>query len=276
MDQALFQLIAESGGEAAYGLIVLGAARPLGLLFGFQAFAWAVGQAVMLRTGIAIALGLPTLALNLPLLGPMVIEANPLSAAIVVPREFVIGFGLGLLASLPFFALQYAGAITDNFRGESDGGQPDPSGGGTLQTFSVLYLVIGFAVFFTLGGLWQLVALLYRSYAVWPIEAAFPRLSDGSATLVLGLLAETLATSLRVALPLFGLLLLLEMTVGVAARLARRAGFYDIAFPVKNLATILALPLVGWFIVTTSETLTMDAFGASELLERILPAKAEP
>lgn len=276
MEQTLFQLATNSGGQAIYGLIVLAAMRPLGLLFGFRAFAWAMGQAVMLRTAIAIAIALPAMVANLPLLARMVDEADLMTFAVVVPREFVIGFGLGLLASLPFFALQYAGAITDTFRGENDGGMTDPSGTGTLQTFSVLYLVIGFAVFFTQAGLWQLVALLYQSYAVWPVEAAFPRIFDDGAVLVLGLLAETLATAVRVALPLFGLLLFLEAVIGFAARLGRRAGLHEIAFLAKNLAAMLALPLVGWFILVTSETLTAEAFWAGDLLQRILQPVAEP
>ncbi|MEM6943009.1 MAG: flagellar biosynthetic protein FliR [Pseudomonadota bacterium] len=270
--ERLFEMIERTGAEGIYGLIVFGAARPLGLIFGFQAFAWAIGQAVLLRTGIAIAIGLPTLVINLPELAPIVAEASPLASALIAPREFAIGFGLGLLASLPFLALQYAGAVTDSFRGESDGGQPDPAGGGQLQTFSALYVVVGFAVFFSLGGLWQLVGLLYQSYAIWPIEAALPTLANGGASLAIALLGETLATSVRIALPLLGLLFVVEIAVAAAARLGRRTGFYELAFPAKNLATVLVLPLVGWFIASTAETLTLEAFVAGDLLARIVPA----
>ena len=276
MEAQLFQILSESGGEGVYGLIVFGAARPLGLLFGFQAFAWAIGTAVLLRTGIALAIGLPTLMLNLPQIEPLILSAPPLTSALVAPREFVIGFGLGLLASLPFLALQYAGAITDSFRGESDGGQTDPSGGGTLQTFSVLYVIIGFAAFFSLGGLWALVGLLYQSYTVWPIAAAFPPLADGGAVLALMLVGETIATSVRLALPLLALLLVIELGIGAAARLGRRTGFYDLSFLLKNLATVLALPLVAWFVFGASDTLTDQAFLADDLLGRILSPEATP
>ena len=276
MEEQFFQLIASSGGEGIYGIIVFGAARPLGLLFGFQAFAWAIGGAVLLRTGIAIAIGLPTLMLNLPQIEPLIVSAPPLASALVAPREFVIGFGLGLLASLPFLALQYAGAITDSFRGESDGGQTDPSGGGTLQTFSVLYVVIGFAAFFSLGGLWVLVGLLYQSYAVWPIAASLPPLADGGAVLALMLMGETLATSVRLALPLLGLLLVIELGIGAAARLGKRTGFYDLSFMAKNLATILALPLIGWFVLSVADNLTDEVFLADDLLGRILAPEETP
>lgn len=276
MEEQFFQLIASSGGEGIYGIIVFGAARPLGLLFGFQAFAWAIGGAVLLRTGIAIAIGLPTLMLNLPQIEPLIVSAPPLASALVAPREFVIGFGLGLLASLPFLALQYAGAITDSFRGESDGGQTDPSGGGTLQTFSVLYVVIGFAAFFSLGGLWVLVGLLYQSYAVWPIAASLPPLANGGAVLALMLMGETLATSVRLALPLLGLLLVIELGIGAAARLGKRTGFYDLSFMAKNLATILALPLIGWFVLSVADNLTDEVFLADDLLGRILAPEETP
>ena len=276
MGEELILLIQRTGFEGAYGILAFAAARPLGLLFGFQAFAWAIGTWVSLRLGIAVAIGLPTLMVTLPQIAVLVTEADAIDAAIVAPREFVIGFGLGLLASLPFFALQYAGAVTDAFRGESDGGQTDPSGGGTLQTFSVLYLVIGFAVFFAAGGLWSLVGILYDSYAVWPVEAAAPSLGDEGAMLVLMLLGETLATTVRLALPLLALLLLIEFAVGIAARLGRRTGFYDMAFPTKNLAAILALPMVAWFVHSASDELTQEAFLAGTLLERLIPGEARP
>lgn len=271
MGEELLRLVQTTGFEGAYGILVFAAARPLGFLFGFQAFAWAIGNAVALRLGIAVAIGLPTLASSLPEITVLVTKRDPFASAIVAPREFAIGFGLGLLASLPFFALQYAGAITDSFRGESDGGQNDPAGGGTLQTFSVLYVVIGFAVFFATGGLWLLVEMLYDSYRVWPIDAAFPALADGGASAVLALLGGTLATTVRLALPLLGFLVLLELAVGGAARLGRRTGFYDMAFPVKNLAVMLTLPLVAWFVHSASGELSDEAFLAGRILEELLP-----
>lgn len=271
MEDDLVAFVEASGPEGIYGALALVLARPVGLLFGFQAFMWAISTSTMIRIGIGAALAAPTLVLTLPSVEALVVAAQPLPLARVGAQELVLGFALGLLGSLPFFSLQYAGAITDAFRGESDGGQPDPSGGGTLQTTSTFYLVIGFGLFFAAGGLWALVALFYRSYIVWPLGVSLPGLDPSSVNLVLALLADTLVASIRLALPLLALMVTIEVGLWVAARLARRMGLYDLAFPAKNLAMVLTLPLTAWLIQMGVGDLTDNVLVISDLLSRLLP-----
>lgn len=268
--EALIALLAETGFEGAYGILIFAIPRPLGLMFGFLALSWALGPAVLLRTSIATAIAVPALASNLGDINDLVAESDVFQSALVAVREFAIGYALGMIASLPFFALQYAGAITDAFRGESDSGQQDPTGG-TLQSFSTLYLVIGFSVFFASGGLWDLVGAFYRSYAVWPIDAVFPTVAPDAGILALSLLGETLMTSIIVAMPLLACLVLVELGVGVAARLGRRTNFYEMAFPAKNLSVILLLPIVAWYIHGPVSPLLFEAAEAMPILEMLLP-----
>ncbi|MEJ6402719.1 flagellar biosynthetic protein FliR [Yoonia sp. 2307UL14-13] len=247
--------------------MILIALRPFGLLLGFLAMTWALKSALMLRLSIAIALALPTIGGNLDAIEALIVEPNALQLAPLSLKEFGLGYALGFLASLPFFALQYAGAITDAFRGENETGTPDP-GGGTLHTFSVMYLVIGFFAFFSFGGFERLIENLYSSYIIWPVSFSFPTFSASVGLQAVDILTRTIISAIWVALPLLGMLVVIELAVSVAARLGRRFNFYDMAFPLKNLATALTLPLTAWLIWGLSDEKIAESSGALMILQR--------
>ncbi|MEM8691536.1 MAG: flagellar biosynthetic protein FliR [Pseudomonadota bacterium] len=267
MGEEVIRLVTGFGMAKVYPVMILIALRPFGLLFGFLAITWALRSALMLRLSIAIALALPTAFVNLDEVEALIVAPDIFQLAPLSLKEFGLGYALGLLASLPFFALQYAGAITDAFRGENDTGIQDPMGG-SLHTFSVAYLVIGFFAFFSLGGFEDLIENLYASYRVWPVNLVFPKLSGAAALITVDILTRTLTTAIVVSLPLLGMLVVIEGAVSVAARLGRRFNFYDMAFPLKNLATVVTLPLTAWLIWSLSEARISESGEALQILER--------
>ncbi len=269
MTEALFDALIAVNVEAMYLIIALGLLRPLGLLFGFVAFSWGLGNSTTLRASIAFAIGIPLMIANAPVASTLAADASTFELAILAPKEFALGYGLGFLASLPFLALQYAGAITDSYRGESDSGIQDPAGG-SLQTYSVFYLVIGFFVFVSMGGMWQLISMLYDSFLVWPIDRLYPALTEGAGRGVLRLLDDTLKQAAIIALPLLICLMAIEFVIIVSAKLGKKFGTYDLVFLSKNFAAILCLPLIAILIQRSSVALTPDALDALPIFETLL------
>lgn len=269
MEQELLSLILESEIENLYLVIVLGMVRIFGMMWSFVAFGWAFGSSILLRSAIAFALGLPLMLANVEISIDLASNTDALQLALLTPKEFAIGFGLGLLASGPFRAMQYAGAVTDAFRGESDSGLQSPDGS-QLQTFSVLYLCIAFYVFFALDGLWKLIEQLYATYELWPIDDLTPALSKQSAEMALAAIDKSLELAVIIAAPLLILLMSIEFVLMVAAKLARRFGIYDLSFLVKNLVTIVTLPLTAMLIVRVAETYTPEAILGLESLKQFL------
>jgi type III secretion protein T len=263
---AMVRLISDRGIGTAYPIIILLVLRPFGMLLSFLAFTWALRGAQMLRISIAVALMLPALGAHADEFERLIGLTSVVQFLPVCLKEVAIGYALGFLASLPFFALQYAGAITDTFRGENDTGLHDPTGG-TLHTFSSAYLVIGFFAFFSLGGFEKLIENLYATYGIWPVSYAFPTLSASAAMQAADILTRTMMTAIRVALPLLAMLVVIEFSVSIAARLGRRFNFYDLAFPMKNLATVLTMPLMMWVIWQLSDERVSETGEALTILE---------
>jgi type III secretion protein T len=260
------RVIAMHGIDKVYPILILVTLRPFGLMFAFIAFSWAMRGAQMLKLSIAIALALPTLVANIDAVEAMIVAPDVLRLLPISLKEFAVGYALGFLASLPFFALQYAGAITDTFRGENDTGIRDPMGG-SLHTFSLIYLIVGFFAFFSFGGLEQLVRNLYATYGIWPIGYVFPTLTATAGMIAVDLLVQTLTMAVQTALPLLGMLLVIEFSVSIAARLGKRFNFYDMSFPIKNLAVVLTLPLTIWLIWALSDDRIDDSGNAPHVLE---------
>lgn len=264
----VIDLISANGITAVYPILIMVVLRPFGLLMGFLAFSWAMRGAQMLRVAIAITLTLPVMAGNAAAFERLIELSSVTQFLPIALKELVIGYALGFLASLPFFALQYAGAVTDAFRGESDTGTPDPTGG-TLHSFSAAYLVIGFYAFFSLGGFETLIANLYATYTIWPLDVGLPQI-DAAAVLRAGdMLVATLVTTFIIALPLLSMLVVIELSMGIAAKLGRRFNLYDLAFPIKNFVTVISMPLTMWIIWKISEKRLDESSDALPMLEAL-------
>lgn len=260
-------------GEPTQSLVLfafIATLRPLGLLFGFVAIAWGVGHGLLIRGAIGFSLGLPMAVAGADQIFVLINRGATVEMVLVLPKEFIIGFGLGFLASLPFFALKAAGAITDAYRGENDSGHTDPNGG-TIPTWGLVFVLLGFFAFFGSGGLWQLIAMLYQSYEVWPMTAQLPALNATSAFLIADLVTALLTQALLIAAPLLILLIAVDFILIIAARSAQRFQLYGHEFAVKNLAAILALPLMVMYVSRIVDDHVIDTLAAMPMLSRFLP-----
>lgn len=267
-DLAIFRLLSLPL-ESVFLFISLNMLRPLGLAFGFIAFAWGMGQSVVTRAGIAIALALPIMVLVAPDFAELRAEASRIEIPLLLIKEFAVGYGLGILASLPFLAMQFAGAITDSYRGENSGGLSDPAGG-ELPTFGLLFMMIGLYAFFASGGLWHLVAGLYRSYRIWPTVQPLPDFAPDAWRVSASLVDALLRDALVIAAPLLAILIVIDFALAVAGRLAQKFQITQHDFTLKNLAAILSLPILALYVDRVSEGSLADALRALPIFRDLL------
>ena len=262
----LFRLVAAHGIEEIYPIVLIVLLRPFGLLFGFTAFSWAFGNGRTLRISVAVALGLPTLAVTITELEPLIEDVSIGEIALLTPKELGIGLILGFLASLPFWALRYAGTIVGTYKGEADGGFQDPVDG-TMESLAMLFQLIGLAAFAHAGGLWLTVANLYQSYSIWPLYSVFPSFNPWATGALFDILINTILTAVRTAVPLLAILVFIDFTLAVAARIGRRFRFYEYSFIAKNLATLFLMPVFAYLIWLTAQTIDLVSAESLSLLE---------
>jgi flagellar biosynthesis protein FliR len=122
----------------------------------------------------------------------------------VVARELVIGASIGLVAVVPILAAAMAGRIVD-------------LAGNARGTYRGLFAILAAAVFVGIDGHVAVLTAIVDSHRELPaITAVQPRVLDALGTLV--------ASAVGLAVPWLVTAAVVEIAVGVGARLAGRAG----------------------------------------------------
>lgn len=246
----------------AYGL---GLARPLALVSTNPLFTRAQVSA-LLRGAIATALALPAL----PALGQALDVDTPAGVALLllVIKEAALGAALGLLSGVPFWALDLAGDLLDLQRGATQGRLNDPAGFGDVSISGTFLLLVGVVLFVGSGGLELLADLLYRSWRIWPPLSGLPTLTAVTPGLLLGMLDQLLRQGVRLAAPLILAMLLADVALILAGRVAPQLRIDDQALAARNLVFFVFLSLYCAFLVFyVRQDLallpqTLDALGA--------------
>jgi flagellar biosynthetic protein FliR len=212
-----------------------------------------LGAAVLLLPGLGeadvpapvrLALGLAMLALLLPVLAPGLPAAPEAGAEAVrlVAQEVVVGLWLGGLARIVALALSVAGQAVATLIGLQGLLAMDPELGGQGTALARL-LGLAAAVLVLGTGLYA-VALraLVESYALIPAGAPLPAGAAAEAVAAAG--AAMLELALRLAAPFVIGAVVLNVALGLLARLAPQVQTFFVAVPGQILAGIALLMLV--------------------------------
>ena len=191
----------------ALGALLLARLFPLGLLVPWLRMRQA-SLSWSLTIVIALAVALYPTAVSA---APATLPSDPLALAVLAVREVAVGALYALGLSLPLYALGWGGRLIDAMRGaRARAHEASPLG--------QLYLWLGLAAFFALGGHRVALSLLGDGLLRHPPGAAanvsWAKLALGSA----GLVADALTLAIMVAIPIALALLLLELTMGAIAR----------------------------------------------------------
>lgn len=167
-------------------------------------------------------------------------------------KELGIGFVLAVFASIPFLVATSAGNLIDFQRGASSLQTQEP----TTQTESspignLLYFVL-LALFFTVGGPFIFFNAIADSYTLFPADQWIPSLffSEHSPFWKKGiaLFGSVMVLSIQLALPSLIALLLSDIFLGIANRMAPQVQIVFLGMPLKSWVGI-ALLTVGWSLI---------------------------
>ncbi len=171
-----------------------------------------------------------------------------------VLAEAFLGIGAGLLTSVLAEAFVFGAQLVATQAGYSYATTIDPNSqadSGVLPVFgqlmaSLMFFAAGFD-----GALFQAFAESLR--ALPPGQAVVAGAAGGSSVIaVTGLL---FGSALRLALPVVGLLLLLDLALALVSRLNQQLQLLTVAFPAKMLLTLLLMAMLGPAAVMVNESL---------------------
>lgn len=187
-----------------------------------------IGLIVVLGAFMAPAIGVPrTLAPDLFL--------------VVVAREMLIGFALALSVRLLISGAELGGSLTGFQMGLSYAALIDPQSGVRNNMLAALYGSIAMLVLLLTNGHHELLRALAASYEALPIGGG--AVAAGLGELVARMFGLMFTLGVRLAAPLIVTLLLVEVTLGVMARVAPTLNLMVTAAPVRLLIGWMALAL---------------------------------
>jgi flagellar biosynthesis protein FliR len=170
--------------------------------------------------------------------GPETLQ--PVGMAVAVMIEALTGLLLGFAAQLVFWVVTYAGEVMGFQIGLSmahvfnpiDGTQSNPMGNILSMTFLIVFLL--------LDGHHQVLRAVMASFELVPLTGA--RVTAGGPVL-LGFVGEFFATALRLAAPFMITIFLVDIALGVFARMVPQADLFSLGLPIKIFAGLLLLLL---------------------------------
>jgi type III secretion protein T len=164
-------------------------------------------------------------------------------------KELFVGFAIGFMISMPFTIVQNAGIIVDHQRGGASLMVNDPtiqnqsSPLGTLFNFVLIY------VFFSINGPFFLIDAIVTSYEIIPpdgfLSTGFFFKGSSFWSTQISLLNKVMIISIQLATPALLAILMTDVFLGIANRLAPQVQITFLGMPLKSLLA-LAVVCFGW------------------------------
>ena len=180
------------------------------------------------------------------LIGPLLPVAQhvPLSAPnamLVLAQQILIGAAVGFSMRLVFAALELAGDVIGLQMGLSFAGFISPGTGEQSPLIGSFLGILVSLIFLAINGHLLLIATLVDSFDAFPIGAPLSAGPDLTALAVAG--GQMFSLGLHVALPVLATMLILNIALGVLARVAPQLNVFAIGFPITLLVGMLALAI---------------------------------
>lgn len=167
-------------------------------------------------------------------------------------KELAIGTVLGFLAAVPFYMAQMAGSLIDHQRGAASLQVTDPTTQSQTGPLGILYNYVLIALFFSLGGPFFFFEGVANSYQIVPVDGlihkAFFALKTPFGEKVITLFQTMMNLSIQLAAPAFIGILLTDMFLGIANRLAPQVQIVFLGISLKSWVGI-ALLTAAWVLV---------------------------
>lgn len=230
----MLEILVSIAPELHFQAFILGSTR----LMVFAMIAPFMGNNVLSMT----ARSAVVMALYIVMHPPLVIELSTLKPSLLFftfleIKEIFLGFLIGWLAGMMFWAIESAGFFIDNQRGAGMATETDPlSGDQSSPTGSFLFQSAVY-VFFATGCFLTFLGLVYSSYEVWPVTQFIPSkffLNPDSALFFGEQVAKLATTTVLLSAPVVLACLLTDISLGLINRFASQLNVYILAMPIKS------------------------------------------
>ena len=168
-------------------------------------------------------------------------------------KELLMGFILAFLVNIPFYIAQASGVLIDFQRGSSALQVQDPMLQTQASPLGLLYNYVYIVLFYEIGGMFIFLQALMNSYTAVPADAFIPtvffHMKFGFWNFIMSLLTRFTAISMQLAAPSLVAILMTDMFLGIANRLAQQVQIAFLGMSLKSLVGLAMLWFAWYFIL---------------------------
>lgn len=202
-----------------------------------------LGSAVLpglVRNGIVIVIS----AFAAPITMNHILEVplDSLTIAFIIVKEMAIGFMIGYVISVPFWAVATSGFIIDLQSGKMSATMFSNILSDTTSPLGDLLTKLAVTLLFVTGGFLIIIDLLLNSYKVWPALSFFPSMEMTDAVFFLNQFSTMFQIAVLIAMPISATMFISEMGAAIIARYVPSLNIFMLLMPIK--AGIAALLMV--------------------------------
>jgi len=193
-------------------------------------------------------------------------------------KELLVGFFLAFFVSIPFFVVQSSGVIIDYMRGASIFQQQDPLLQNQASPFGMLFNFILIYMFYQIDGPFLFLSAVEKSYRVLPADVFLPSLFFDLKSPIwaqcVGLLNTVAALSIQLAAPGMLSILMTEVFLGVANRLAPQVQIAFLGMSLKSFVGVGVLWIGLFYIFRQFAKQTLDWLQLiDKLIDTLIPLR---
>ncbi|MBN4668159.1 flagellar biosynthetic protein FliR [Pandoraea nosoerga] len=164
-----------------------------------------------------------------------------LAGVALAAQQALIGAGLGLAFFVVRALLTLVGYLCASQMGLAMAAMNDPMNGEATEPVSLLMMCLGMLLFFIADGHLIALAVVARSFDVWPIGVGLPPDALGA---LLRSLGWTLAAAMTLALPVVLTTFIVQFGLGLLNRAAPALNLFSLGFAVTTLVGLVVLAAV--------------------------------
>ncbi len=223
--------------------LALSAARPLAFIMVTPIFTRFGLQAGLIRGALLLAFSAPVF-INLQFELATVPPLSNFQFVVLLAKELLIGLLLALTLGIPLWAVAAAGDFIDFQRGASMAELVEPGSGDTTTPTGTLFFLLT-ALLLASSDWFRDVLLdnLYLTYHHWPVLEPIPALTLAAGAGVLAFLDDIIRTGLILSIPVFGSMLLTEISLALAGKYIQQLNIMFLAMGVKQVVYAILLPI---------------------------------
>jgi type III secretory pathway component EscT len=167
-------------------------------------------------------------------------------------KELFIGFILALFVSIPFYMAESAGVTIDFLRGSSSLQITDPFSQSQASDLGVLYNMVLIVIFYQIDGPFYFFNALFDTYTIVPADGWMPiqffTFHHPFWETVWSVVNRVMAVGIQLSAPSLLAILMTEMFLGIANRLAPQVQIAFLGMSLKSLVG-LAMLCAAWFFI---------------------------